>query len=52
MVAAAADDEGTAVLGSVRRLLLPTLWGVDGVDRYLVSQTLEKKIPKSVSVWS
>jgi hypothetical protein len=52
VVAAAADDEDTAVLGSVRRLLLPTLWGVDGVDRYLVSQTLEKKITKSVSVWS
>jgi hypothetical protein len=52
VVAAAADDEDTAVLGSVRRLLLPTLWGVDGVDRYLVSQTLKKKIPKSVSVWS
>ena len=44
VVAVAADDdeEAAAVLGSVRRLLLPTLWGVDGVDRYLVSQTMKK----------
>lgn len=35
VVAVAADEEAAAVLGSVRRLLLPTLWGVDGVDRYL-----------------